>query len=108
MHLSHDLRYALRLIRQNWAFSLTVVAILSLCIGANTAVLSVVNAAMLRPLDYPQPDRLAQLVVTFPQNPGNFSDSHTGTTWEAVRAPPPPIEPPLSSRCPITANHPLR
>ncbi len=40
----HDIRYAFRLIRQNWAFSLTVIAILALCIGANTAVLSVVNA----------------------------------------------------------------
>ena len=59
MHITHDLRYALRLIRQNWAFSLTVVVILSLCIGANTAVLSVVNAAMLRPLGYPEPERLA-------------------------------------------------
>ena len=48
----HDLRYALRLIRQNWGFSLTVIAILALCIGANTAVLAVVNGAMLSPLPY--------------------------------------------------------
>ncbi len=54
----HDLRYAFRLIRQNWGFSLTVIAILALCIGANTAVLAVVNGAMLRPLPYPEPDRL--------------------------------------------------
>src|SRR5258706_2093234 len=86
MHLAHDLRYALRLIRQNWAFSLTVVIILSLCIGANTAVLSVVNAAMLRPLGYPEPERLAQLVMSFPaEGAGNLSESHTGTTWETVR-----------------------
>src|SRR5258706_13442416 len=85
MHLAHDLRYALRLIRQNWAFSLTVVIILSLCIGANTAVLSVVNAAMLRPLGYPEPERLAQLVTSFPaEGPGNLSESHTATTWESV------------------------
>ena len=56
----HDLRYAFRLIRQNWGFSLTVIAILALCIGANTAVLAVVDGAMVRPLPYPEPDRLAQ------------------------------------------------
>ena len=93
MHLTHDLRYALRLIRQNWAFSLTVVLILSLCIGANTAVLSVVNAAMLRPLGYPEPERLAQLVIAVPsQGSGALSESHTGTTWEMVRDQAPALE----------------
>jgi predicted permease len=82
----HDLRFAFRLIRQNWGFSLTVIAILALCIGANTAVLAVVNGAMVRPLPYPEPDRLAQLVRIFDQ--GGVSDSynsHDGRTWEAVR-----------------------
>ena len=41
-----DSRLAFRLIRQNWAFSLMVIGILALSIGANTAVLSVVNAAL--------------------------------------------------------------
>ena len=59
----HDLRYAFRLIRQNWGFSLTVIAILALCIGANTAVLAVVNGAILRPLPYPEPERLMQVVA---------------------------------------------
>jgi predicted permease len=82
----HDLRFAFRLIRQNWGFSLTVIAILALCIGANTAVLAVVNGAMIRPLPYPEPDRLAQLVRVF-DNDGvsNSYNSHDGRTWEAVR-----------------------
>lgn len=79
----HDLRYAFRLIRQNWGFSLTVIAILALCIGANTAVLAVVDGAMLRPLPYPQPDRLAQVIARFPEE--GTADNFDGTTWEAIR-----------------------
>src|SRR6266404_9575903 len=78
-----DLRYAFRLIAQNWAFSLTVIVILALCIGANTAVLSVVNAAMVRPLAYPEPDRLVQVVVHY--KGAGEGPSHDGRTWEAVR-----------------------
>lgn len=78
-----DVRFAFRLIRQSWGFSLTVIAILALCIGANTAVLSVVNAAMFQPLNYPEPDRLAQVVSIFRGD--NIDDSHDGTTWETIR-----------------------
>jgi predicted permease len=82
----HDLRYAFRLIRQNWGFSLTVIAILALCIGANTAVLAVVNGAMVRPLPYPQPERLAQVVLIFQhQGASETDDSHDGRTWEVIR-----------------------
>ncbi|MBZ5606560.1 MAG: ABC transporter permease, partial [Acidobacteriia bacterium] len=81
-----DLRYALRLIRQNWGFSLTVIAILALCIGANTAVLSVVNAAMFRPLDYPEPERLGAVASRAFGREGEFtSDSHDGRTWELIK-----------------------
>jgi putative ABC transport system permease protein len=79
----HDLRYAFRLIRQNWGFSLTVIAILALCIGVNTAVLAVVNGAMLRGLPYPEPERLTQIVAKF--SLGNFVDNFDGTVWEAIR-----------------------
>jgi predicted permease len=82
----HDLRYAFRLIRQNWGFSLTVIAILALCIGANTAVLAVVNGAMLRPLPYPQPDRLTQVVRVFEHEGASRAyNSHDGRDWEAIR-----------------------
>jgi hypothetical protein len=82
----HDLRYAFRLIRQNWAFSLTVIAILALCIGVNTAVLAVVNSAMVRPLPYPEPDRLMQVVAVYQHEGASSSDdSHDGRTWEAIR-----------------------
>jgi predicted permease len=82
----HDLRYAFRMIRQNWAFSLTVIAILALCIGANTAVLAVVNGAILRPLPYPEPDRLVQVVAVFRhEGASSTNDSHDGRTWFAIR-----------------------
>ena len=82
----HDLRYAFRLIRQNWAFSLTVIAILALCIGANTAVLAVVDGAMLRALPYAEPERLTQIVAKFRfEGKEGTADNFDGVTWEAIR-----------------------
>jgi predicted permease len=82
----NDVRYAFRRIRQNWAFSLTVIAILALCIGANTSVLAVVSAAMVRPLPYPSPDRLAQLVARYHfQGRTGEINSFRGVVWEAIR-----------------------
>jgi hypothetical protein len=78
-----DLAFAFRMVRKNPAFSLTVILLLALCIGANTAVLSVVNAALIRPLPYPQPDRLAAVVTVFRGQ--DFEGSVDGATWELVR-----------------------
>lgn len=58
MSLFADLGYVIRSLRKNPGFSLAAILTLTLGIGANTAIFSVVNAALLRPLPYPDPSRL--------------------------------------------------
>jgi hypothetical protein len=59
--LRRDLVFALRSLRRGSGVAAVMVAILSLGIGANTAIFSVVRAVILRPLSYPSPDRLVML-----------------------------------------------
>ncbi len=83
--LAADVRYAARVLIRTPSFTLAVIAVLALGIGANTAIFSIVNTVLLRPLPFEEPDRLVRLfhvppqdafpgMQTFAVSPANFYD----------------------------------
>jgi predicted permease len=87
-----DLKYAFRQLRRNPGFTITVLLTLAVAIGANTAVFSMVNALLLRPLPYPQPEHLGSLVSHYEgifnstgKATSEDDNSSDGETWELVR-----------------------
>jgi len=79
---SKDLKFGLRMLLKQPAFTLLAIFTLALGIGANTAIFSVVNGVLLKPLPYPEPERLVTLWERNPQKsmeqelvtPPNFDD----------------------------------
>jgi predicted permease len=77
-----DLQYALRMFRKNFLMTVVIVASLAIGIGANSAIFSVVDALLLRPLPYPHPERLAAVWLHSPAigilrdwpSPGEYID----------------------------------
>lgn len=93
-----DLRYGLRLLRQAPGFTLIAICALGLGIGANTAIFSTLNAVLLRPLPYDDPDRVMMVFedassIGFSRStpaPANYFDwreqNHVFTDMAATRA----------------------
>lgn len=89
-----DLRYSARILRRTPSFALAAIATLALAIGATTALFSVVRGVLVRPLPYPDPDRLVYVFEVSPQGetrnvvaPANYFDwRQRATSFAAIGA----------------------
>src|SRR5580698_3969033 len=75
--------HALRMFRANPGFTFAAVAALALGIGANTAIFTVVDTVLLKPLTYPDSDRIVRFMNTSPNGSGNSSSPENFNTWRA-------------------------
>ena len=80
-----DLRFAARMLRKSPGFAMVVILTLALGIGANTAIFSLIDAAMLRMLHVNDPQTLFQVKLQNPRRPGAPSISFTNPLWEQLR-----------------------
>jgi putative ABC transport system permease protein len=88
-NLRQDVRFALRGFRRNPGFTAVAVGVLALGIGANSAIFSVVNAVLLRPLGYREPERIMTVLDhgRGPLSPANFLDLRAQSkTFERLAA----------------------
>jgi len=90
-----DLKYALRMLKKNPAFTAVAILTLAVGIGANSAIFSVVNSVLLRPLPYQQPGQLVRVYSEFPtmqlqkfwlSAPELLDIQREAKSWEAIGA----------------------
>jgi putative ABC transport system permease protein len=80
--LGADIKHALHMFIKNPGFTIAVVAALALGIGADTAIFSVVNTVLLKPLTYPEPDRIVQILLTGPGGEGPGASATKLHVWQ--------------------------
>jgi putative ABC transport system permease protein len=108
--LAQDLRFALRMLAKQRVFAVIAILTLALCIGATTAVFSVVDRILFRSLPYPQEDRLVSFGLLAPIERDEFM---LGSNYVDFRTNPGPFESatsmaPGGSDCDVTEQSPLR
>ena len=81
-NLIGDVKHAARVLWRSPGFAATAIVALALGIGANTAIFSVVNAVLLQPLSYPEPERLVALMRQFPNGQGPATSIPKFVVWQ--------------------------
>src|SRR6266853_2063583 len=84
-NLIQDVRYGLRNLTRNPGFVLVAMLTLALGIGANTTIFSVINNTLLKPLQFPDPDRLVLVFETFGKGPDNWNIVSAPNLWDFER-----------------------
>src|SRR5262245_46621549 len=77
----HDFRHCVRMLRRTPVFTIAVVSALALGIGVNVAIFSVLNTVILKPLPYPDPERLMMFLNTSPQGSGPGASPTKFNVW---------------------------
>jgi putative ABC transport system permease protein len=81
-NLWNDIKHSLHMFIKNPGFTIAAVAALALGIGANTAIFTVVNAVLLKPLSYPDADRIVEFELTSPEGKGAIASIPKFHNWQ--------------------------
>ena len=83
-NLWNDIKHSLHMFLKNPGFTIAAVAALALGIGANTAIFTVVNAVLLKPLSYPNADRIVQFQTTYPDGKNEVASITKFHNWQRL------------------------